>query len=146
MPEYKVTTPAVAVTSVTRTMVWVGAPAARRPKIKRVVVSFDGATPSNEPVKVDLLRQTTAGSMTAGTVVKRDPAEPAALCTVAHSADAEPTPSDILESWYVTPNGGLLDYTYPPGDEPIIASSTAGALRATAPDNVNAIASIYWGE
>lgn len=105
-------------------------------------VSFDGVTASDVPVLVQVITQTTAGTGTTATPVPRDPAITLAAQSVArHSFSAEPTLGDILESHYVSPNGGLLVMQYPPGQEPVSAGGAAEyiGIRATAPTSaVNA--------
>lgn len=149
MPIYSVTARAEALAAATvETLLHLRTAATRRIKIRRVEISFDGVTASAVPVLVDLLRQSVDGT-TGGSpaIVKRDPAEPAALATAHEDFTVEPaTPGDIIRSWYVTPYGGLFAYDFPEDERPVIAISAAAGLRANAPAIVNATATLVFEE
>lgn len=113
-----------------KTIVQVAAGATKRVKIKELGISFDGVDTTKTPVGVDLVRQTTAGTMTALTIVEQEEALEAAIATAQHTATAEPTTTDVLRSWYVSPAGGLLIMQFPLGDEPVVGLSGRLALRA----------------
>ncbi len=117
-------------------------------KVTEWSISFDGATPADEPVLVEVLRQTTAG--TGGTSVtprKRVDYVSTATTTAKTGPSAEPTAGDVLETYYLTPNGGLLVIQYPEGGEIVVPASGRLAIRATAPSNaVNAAAWVGWEE
>lgn len=119
-------------------------------KIVEISVSFDATTADWEPVRIDLLRQTTDGTGTGATEVPLDPDYPTANCTAFHSFTAEPTAGDILFSWEVHPQGGLLVVQYPLGREPTLDNLTTSriGLRATTPSGVtpNALAYMVWEE
>lgn len=139
MEKYKVTKVGQALAAATaETVLQIVAAANRRVKLKRIVVSFNGVSPSNVPVLVELWRQTGAGTSSAGTVEKLDPAATTAITTARIDFTVEPTSNDnLLEAWYLTPNGGLLDITFPDGQEPLIPASGRAGLLCTAPDAVS---------
>lgn len=111
-------------------------------------VSFNGTTPTAEPVLVELLRQTTDGTGTGATEAKYDPDDPTAAITAFHSFTAEPTAGERLEQVLVHPQGGIYIREYPPGREPVLDDATTSrmAIRATAPAAVSAVAWIQWAE
>lgn len=111
-------------------------------------VSFDGVTASNAPVDVDLLRQSTAGTSSAATEIEWRTSGLAARVVATTIFTAEPTAADILASWQLTPNGGLLVVQYPLGREPVISASERLAVRATTASGVtpNATAYAVWEE
>jgi len=114
-----------------KTLIQLVTPATCRARVVEVGVSFRGVTATDPPVTIDLLRQTTAGTMTAFTPVLWDPAATAADCTAQNNATVEPTAGDILSSWEVTPVGGLFVVQYPLDDEPVVGASGRVGLRAT---------------
>lgn len=135
---YSVVSKDVALTAATtKTLLQVVAGSTKRLKLVEFGVSFDGVTASAVPVDVDLLRQTSAGTASAATVVKLDEAEPAAIFTAQATVTAEPTAGDVLASWQVTPNGGVLVVQYAEGREPVVAASGRLAIRALAAAGVN---------
>lgn len=111
-------------------------------------VGFDGVSSTAEPVRVRLLRQSTAGTGTAATEMKFDPDEPSALLSGVHSFTVEPTASDVLWEGHVHPQGGRVDVMYPFGREVIInASNTARiGIDVLAPAAVNVTAYMNWEE
>lgn len=111
-------------------------------------VSFDGTTATNEPVLVELVRQSTDGTATGATEIAFDPVDPAAQCTGFHSFTAEPTVSATLEQHNIHPMGGILVREYPPGREPVVDDATTSrlAIRITAPNVVNAVGFMHWEE
>jgi hypothetical protein len=102
-----------------------------------VGVGFHGTNNTHEPVLVQLVRQSTDGSMTALTPVKADDGIGNALTTTArHTATVEPTATDVIRSWTVHPQTGFV---YQAHDlAPIIAASGGRiGLKVTAANNVN---------
>jgi hypothetical protein len=115
-----------------RTMVQVVAGSTKRVKVKEFSCSFDGADSTKTPVLVELLRETTAGTSSALTIVENEEALESPIATALQTFTAtDPTAGDILFSAYVTPAGGLLGWQYPLGDEPVVAPSGRIAVRVT---------------
>ena len=86
-------------------------------------VSFDGTNSAHTPARVKLIRQTTAGTMTAeaNQPIEYDSAQTAAFATVRVAATAEPTlTTDIYDNNLVTPIGGLFVKQYPLGREIVV--------------------------
>lgn len=135
--------------STAKTMIQLLNPSTRRLQVVEWGVSFDGVTATDIPVDVDLLRQTTTGTMTDfGTEIPWDPAEVASVVTATVNATVEPTASDILSSHQVTPNGGNLVMPYDDAG-PIVAASGRIGLRCTpgaALTATNCTAYIRWRE
>jgi hypothetical protein len=101
-------------------------------RIKELGVSFDGTDASLTPIKVDLVRQTSGGtaSTTGGVPLEQQEIGPTSLTTYrAGFSSTEPTTTDVIRSWYVTPAGGLFVMQFPLGDEPVVGSSGRIALR-----------------
>lgn len=146
MPEYKVNQKAVALVAATaKTVLQLATPASRRLELVEFGVSFNGVTASDVPALVELVRQTSAGTMSAETVAKLDPADPAALVTAQHTATVEPTDSgDVVFEHYVTPVGGLFIYQFA---KPLaLAVSAWLGLRITPTGNVSCCAHMQWRE
>lgn len=110
-------------------------------------VSFDGVSAVAEPIRIRLVRQTTAGTATGASEVMWDPDNPTASCLGFHSFSAEPTYGDILVDMDVHPQAGIV-MQYPLGREPVIDNSTTSRLGlvVTAPAIVNAAAWLAWEE
>jgi len=129
-----------------KTMIQLIAAANHAIKITEFGVSFNGVNNTHEPILVDLLRQTTAGTMSSLTLVKADDSGGDTLDTTAqHTATAEPTGSDVLRSLYVHPQtGAVVPVT---DDAPIIvgAGDRLG-LRVTAANDVSCAAHIAFEE
>lgn len=117
-------------------------------KIAAWGISFDGTVATNTPVRVRLLRQSTAASGTGATEVKFDPDAPNAGCAATHSIASNPTAGDVIEDVYVHPQGGIYIKEYIPGREPVLDNLTTSriGIEANAPQAVNCVAWIHWEE
>ena len=107
-------------------------------KITEISISFDGTNNTHEPILVEILRQTDAGTMTSLTLVKADDSIADSLDTTGqHTATAEPTAGDILWAAKIHPQTGVV---YPLGDGNPIAVGAGDRLgvRATAANDVDA--------
>ncbi len=128
------------------TLIQLVAAANHRVKVLGWGIFFDGTTVTAEPVQVELARQTTAGTASALSPVKRDDSIADTLQTTAQQDfTAEPTKGDILESREVHPQSGF-EVWYPLGQEIIIGGGDRLGLLATAPAAVNARAFIVFEE
>jgi len=100
-------------------------------------VYFDGISSTEAPVQVRLLRQTTAGTMSALTPTKNDDSLSETLLTTAqHTATAEPTAGDVLKGIEVHPQAGYEE-ACPFGQEFIIGGGDRVGIECTAPATVN---------
>lgn len=133
--------------STAETLVQLRGATTTRGKVIAWGVAFDGATATDAPVLVRLLRQSTDGTASAATEVPFDPSAPAALITAHHSFSAEPTAGDVLEVHEVHPNGGALIREYALGREPMIDDATSSriAIEVNGPA-CNAVAWLHWEE
>ena len=140
-------TPETALVAATiKTVVQIVAPANHRVKVKSWGAYFDGVSPTAEPVQVRLIRQTTAGTMSALTPTKRDNSlSETLLVTAQQNATVEPTAGDLLEAKEVHPQGGY-EKIYPYGDEVIVGGGGRLGIECTAPANVNVRAEIVFEE
>ncbi len=127
-----------------KTVVQVLAPANQRLRIKGWGVYFDGVASSGEPVQVELLRQTSAGTMTSLTPTRRTGTE-TIQSTALHTATVEPTAGDILDIAEVHPQTAY-EVMYPYGEQPECAGGTRVGIRCTAPAIVNVRAKVIFEE
>ena len=106
-----------------------------RSLIKTIGIFFKGTTVSNEPVTVDLIRCTSAGTGTAGAPVKVDPdmSETLQIDFVTNNS-AEPSGITVLKSWYIHPQSGYEIVLPFDGPYPLPGGDFMG-IRCTA-DNV----------
>lgn len=128
-----------------KTVLQVVAPANHRVVLKRWGVFCDGVSPTAEPVQVRLLRQTTAGTMSAATPRKMDGYAETIQSTAQKTASAEPTAGDVLAVLEVHPQQGYAE-AFPYGDEPIIAGGGRVGIECTAPAGVNVRAQLICEE
>ena len=119
-----------------KTVMQVLAPANCRVKVLGWGISFDGRDVAAEPVNVELVRQTTAGTMSSLAVSQQRPYADPISSTAQHTAAGEPTTTDVIDSVEVHPQSGY-EVRYPYGQEPVIAGSGRMGVRVTAPAAVN---------
>jgi len=117
------------------------APANQGIRINRIGVSFKGISNTQAPFLVELVRQTSAGTMTAyGALgpIKRDSGISSSLQTTgAHSATStEPTTGDLLASEYVHPQTGVEKFLSLQHDV-VVAPGERIGLRVTADSSVD---------
>jgi hypothetical protein len=108
-----------------------------RVKLLEVGISFHGVSNTDNPPTVDILRQTTAGTSSALTIVAVDSGISGAFETTAlQTFTAEPTVGDILWTGAIHPQTGVI-YQIPLGEEIIMPGSTRLGLRVLATVSVN---------
>src|SRR5262245_59964251 len=107
---------------VAKTLLQVVAPTHQRLKIGEWGVFFDGTSNSAEPVQVRLLKRTTAGTMSALTLGRRDTGGETIQSTAEHTATAEPTAGDVIDMVEVHPQGGY-EKIFPLGKEIIVGGA-----------------------
>lgn len=128
------------------TILQVVASANRGLSVVRWGVGFNGVAATDAPVQVDLLRVTSAGSSAAFTPLKTDPYSDAAMATARTAHTAEPTYGDVLESFEVSPYGGLLIMQYALDERIVAASNGRIAIRCMAPAAVACTAFLVFDE
>jgi hypothetical protein len=143
----QLTTAEIALTAATaKTVVQLVAASNHRVKIIGWGVYFDGISATAEPVQVRFIRQTTAGTMSALTAIKRDDSIAETLQTTGqHTATVEPTNGDLLEGKEIHPQAGYQVF-YPFGSEVIVGGGDRVGIECTAPATVNVRAEIIFEE
>jgi hypothetical protein len=97
------------VASATRTLLQVIAPSNHRVLVHRLEISFNGVTAADPPALLELLIQTTAGTMSALTPVPDDATYDETIqSTAQHTATSEPTASTIKWAGYSHTQNGLI--------------------------------------
>ena len=115
-----------------------------RDKISRLDITVDGVTAADPQITVDILVQTTAGTMTSLTPQKARSSDSETLqITAQKNASAEPTPSTILFTYFCHPMYGMPPIIFDPpleivGGTRIGVRATPGTLTATTHMAVNA--------
>jgi len=128
MSTYHFVTAPISITGpATKTLLAVTSNGSKRFKVKKVGISFSGVDATYNPIEVRLVQQTSGGTFTSGTWTLNDPMGDSAVSTCKSNASAEPTTNAIIDSWLVSPAGGLWVMQWPLGDEPL--SSTSGASQ-----------------
>ena len=125
------------VAATAKTIIQVVAPANHRQRILGWGVFFDGTSVTAEPVQVELIRQSTAGTSAALTPVKDDDSlAESILSTARKTFTVEPTSGDILDVVEVHPQQGY-EVMYPLGQEKKCGGGDRVGIRCTAPAAVN---------
>ena len=123
--------------AVAKTILQLVAPSSQRVALLGFAVAFDGVSSTAEPVQVEILRQTSAGTSSAGTPVKDDDSITDALRTTSRiTFTVEPTSGDVLRRYNVHPQTGF-ERVFGPDEEIIIGGSDRLGIRCTAPVGVN---------
>ena len=111
------------------------APANQRIIVKQITVSMNGVTAAEAPVLFDIVVQTTAGTMTSLTPVKKFGSDPETIqSTYQHTATVEPTTTDVKwREYYHEMTGGVmaLKNINVPGGGYLGVRSTSGTLTGT---------------
>jgi len=106
----------------------------RELRITEVGISFQGTDNLAEPVQVELLRQSTAGTASSLTVVKGDGSDSNTIdATAQQTFTAEPTAGAILRQWLVHPQSGLI-YQPQDKDKLTVPGGARIGLRVVTPD------------
>lgn len=137
--------PLVAATA--RTVLAARAGAAFGMELREISLSFDGVTAANPPPLVELCAWTGAG---AGTATAGSPVQEGGL-VIAHGMAAtgqnftvEPTVLTVLETFNLTPNGGLLVIQFPADATPDAIGGAGFAIRVTAAQAVTPRGYMKW--
>lgn len=102
-------------------------------KVERIRVSGKSVTAADLPVMFQVLRQTTAGTASAGTMRKVNTLDTETLQTTAlQTFTVEPTASDVLYAALVPPQGSY-DFVFPPMRELIVPGAVRLGVRALSP-------------
>jgi hypothetical protein len=128
------------------TLLQLVAAANQRVLVDEISVSFKGVAPTDAPIVVRVLRQTTAGTMSAVTPAKVNSGDDETLQSTAQkNASAEPTASDVIFEWLVHPQSG---YTWraPFSRELIVKGGSKLGIDVQAGTAVNAVASMVCEE
>jgi len=123
-----------------KTLVQLLAAANQRVKVKEISISFDGTSNTATPIYVEVVRQTSAGTITNTTTLRKvDPDFTETLQTTCKdTATAEPTDSgDVPMAELVHPQTGFLWQAPFAGELKIPGGGRLG-VRVTAAANVNA--------
>lgn len=139
---FKAVTGAVVTGTSVKTILQIVAASNHGVLIDEISISFDGTSAAATPIKVDVLRQTTAGTMSALTpVLDPDDSDETLQTTAQHTATVEPTASSVLITELVHPQTG---YTWSAayGREIKIGGGDRLGIRVTAGASVNCIARV----
>lgn len=117
--------------------------------LKKWRVAFDGVTLSNVEVLCELCYATFAtngpGTNSTSVTVRQGYGRVITpTATAAANWTTEPTALTVIESFLLTPAGGLVLYDYPLGDTPDSAVSEGFVIRCNAPNAVNVRATMWY--
>lgn len=137
---FELTTALVSTGTALKTIIQCVAAANHGIHITEISISFEGVSNTGQPILVELLRQTTAGTMSALSPVKNpDDTDETLQVTGQHTATVEPTASDVLMTELIHPQTG---YTWqaPFAKPKKIGGGDRLGIRVTANASVNCIA------
>lgn len=134
---YTVSTGEQALSAAPTTAVQATAAANQRLKIHGFSVGFNGTSATAEPVAVRLLRQSTAGTMSAGAARVINGAAETPQATVTIVSTTNPTAGDVLFETLVHPQGGF-NILFPPELMPQVPAGGRVGIELTAPATVDA--------
>lgn len=132
-----------------KSVIGVAAPAQFGVDLTKMRISFDGATSTAVPVRVELCQATFATNgpgtnSTSITPVQVYGRSITAGFTAAANWTAEPTVLTVIDAWTLAAYGGLVVYDIPFATTPDSAVSTGFVVRCTAPAAVNATGSLWF--
>lgn len=134
------------VAATAKTVLQLRAATNHRVKLLSWGIYFDGIVVTAAPIQVELIRQTTDGTMTAVVARKNDDSLAETMQTDGgKNATAAPTDGDILEVKEIHPQQGY-EKLYPFGGEVIIGGGDRVALKVTSPTAVNCEAEMTFEE
>lgn len=120
------------VAATAKTVAMLSAAAQHRVRVTGLSIYFKDTVVTDTPVKVELVRCTTAGTFSSGTVVKKDENAGETIQTTAgFNASAEPTITDILEMKEIHPQTGEK-FFWPFSQEVYIKGGNRLGVRMTA--------------
>lgn len=131
-----------------RTLLQITAPTNQAVKVTGFDVSFNGTSPTAEPVKVQLSRQNVVlPSGGAVTEQKMDPAASETIQTTALSGAGDETgiTDTVLKTFYVHPQGGWSE-AFPFGQEIMVRGGARFAVIATAAASVTTNVTVTFEE
>ena len=137
----------ISTTTSTRTLLQLVAASNHRVLVREWHIAFEGITATDAPIQVRVLRQTTAGTASALTLVKADDSDDETLQTTAqHSfTSTEPTSGDVLFNRLVHPQSGF-SIILPPGRELVMKGGSRLAFEVTAAVAVDATVTVEFEE
>lgn len=129
-----------------KTILQLVAAANHKVAIRGFSVSFDGTSVTAEPVQVDLLRQTSAGTGGgSATPVAEDTSSETIQTTALKGITSEPSAGNILRRYNVHPQTGF-EVRFNSDDELVVPGGGRLGIRCTAPATVNALAHFSFEE
>lgn len=136
----------VATGTAAKTLIQVVAATNHAVEITEVGVGFHGVNNTHEPILVELLRQTDAGTMSSLTPKAADDSIADTFDTTAqHTATGEPTGGDVLRAWTVHPQTGLV-YQVSERAPIIVGAGDRVGLRVTAANSVDSDSYVLFTE
>ena len=138
---------AISITAVptTKTLLGLSAPANQAIALKRIMISFEGAVPTDKPLVVEVGRVT--GGTSAGATERQTAGPTVTAQGAALTYSAEPTWT-VYYGFYIHSQAGY-EKVFQRGEDEEVFANTTWAIRVTNPSGnstVNARASVEWEE
>jgi len=130
------------VAATAKTALQINAPANQRVAVQQITVSFDGTVNTNTPVKVQVYRQTSAGTNSAGSIKAKDNDIATAIQSTAKDTfTVEPSYGDQHWACFIHPQTGVI-YPLPIPGEIILAGGGRLGVVCTAAQAVDVLVTI----
>lgn len=145
---FKVRTNPISTGTSAKTLLQIVAASNHSVLLEEISISFKGTNNTHAPVRVDVMRQTDAGTMgtSASTIVKDpDDSDETLQTTRQDTATGEPTSGDILRTEYVHPQTGWSWQARYRGEMKIGGGDRIG-IRVTAANDVEAVVTVVGEE
>jgi hypothetical protein len=147
---FKVRTNGIATGTSAKTLLQIKAATNHAVLVEEVSISFAGTNNTHAPIRVDIMRQTTAGTMTASgtnSSIVKDPDDSSETLqtTASDTATVEPIASDILRTEYVHPQTGWTWQARYRGEIKVGGGDYLG-IRVTAGNDVSAVVTLFGEE
>lgn len=152
---YSIVTPTVASVALTggtaKTVLGAKAHANSGLAVLAATISFDGVTASAVPAYAELCYSTWATNspgtnsttLSAPAITQVSGRALTAGFTAAHTWTSEPTVLTPIDNQVLTPNGGLIKWAFPLGQEPDSALAEGFVIRLKAAANVNCVCTMW---
>lgn len=139
---FQAISPEITLSTSPKTVLQICAGTNHRVVVTEVSISFKGTSATAAPILVEVLRQTTAGTISSIAPTKGNSSDDESLVvTVGHTATAEPTASDVLLAEEIHPQTGYTWQAPFGGAIPVPGGGRLG-IRATAAATVTVLARI----
>jgi hypothetical protein len=131
------------------------APTNQRLAVQKIILSADGTNSANSPMTITILRQSTAGTFTNGSVAPFKVNDPSGTLetlqgvyqtVITTPGSGEPTAGNILEEFTMPVFGGFVEKPYPLLQELMVYGGSRLGVKVAAAQTVNVTSTLIYEE